>query len=1101
MADLVLSITADDNTAPGVSSAQKRLAGLQKTGKMAMTGIKVAGAAAAVAVGAVAVAAFDVSNQTQQAARDIEAAIGATTVEAEHLADVAKRAFGNNFFDSVEEASGALISMSHHLKDVTGQEQEILQLGKSIADAFTDIEIEETWAAAGVLMEEFGLTAEQALDFITTGMQKGLNKSGDFLDSIGEYANLFATNGAEAGEFFSIMETGIQGGVLGTDKISDAFKEFGIRVKEGAKGVAESFAAVGMDYEGLMTAVQEGEMTVTDVFNEFVNAAGELEDPLERNRALVGAIGTMAEDLGENFATGIDAAKTSLEDMEGQTQSLEVQYDTTSQKLQSAWKSVVVAMTPITDAILDWTNEHLPTLTTYVEENIPKIQKKFEDLWAKVEPFAKDFGAGATTVVTWLKGLSDWVSQQSTGVQVAIYAIGVALAIAFGPTALTVAAVVLALAGVVWGIGWLAQNADEKFPGIVAWFEKLEEFAYERKTKEELGSERIEAGMSSLKAWLDTNVGAVTGYFTTIKEAFGNMARGPEEAGAFGILAWLTSLGLWLATNTESIGGYFDDMREKAKGLLEFEAGGGEGASITDWLTSLGLWLSTNAEAIGGYFDTIRERFGVLIKGIAIGGGILAWLTSLGLWLAVNTTALGDHFDDIKEGFGVLVEGIAIGGGILAWLTSLGLWLATNTDTIGGYFDTIKERAGVVLDMDIGGGLLSWLTSLGLWLSTNTEPIGGYFDTIKERAGVILGDMGVDGGLLAWLTSLGLWLAVNTEEVGTYFSDLKDKALVFIRPFGEDGDGATVLSWMIDLFAWLGANEEALKSKFTSVGTAIVEGLGPDSPAAGALRMLQDAVVILQMAWDPLAGYFDTQWSEIGQTFKDKWRDINSMAVVPLMGAVPRIQMAWEGIAQWFVTLWNGIGLAFALAWMGITDILFPTPSYGEQIATVWSNVVTGIQAVFVAGANAAISVINELVKIMNTPLKAWNELEFKIKGFSVQLPSREIPFIGRVGGGTLGWPGINIGTSDLPMVSSIPQMEVPALAKGGIVTSPTLAMIGEAGPEAVIPLGKGGGPAMSTTVVVNVNVEGSVVTEEEFETKIVRTVNAAVSQGALVGV
>jgi len=49
-------------------------------------------------------------------------------------------------------------------------------------------------------------------------------------------------------------------------------------------------------------------------------------------------------------------------------------------------------------------------------------------------------------------------------------------------------------------------------------------------------------------------------------------------------------------------------------------------------------------------------------------------------------------------------------------------------------------------------------------------------------------------------------------------------------------------------------------------------------------------------------------------------------------------------------------------------------------------------------------------------------------------------------------------------------------MAAGGVVASPTLAMIGESGPEAVIPLGRGG---MGTTV--NVNVAGSVLTESEI--------------------
>jgi predicted ThiF/HesA family dinucleotide-utilizing enzyme len=43
-------------------------------------------------------------------------------------------------------------------------------------------------------------------------------------------------------------------------------------------------------------------------------------------------------------------------------------------------------------------------------------------------------------------------------------------------------------------------------------------------------------------------------------------------------------------------------------------------------------------------------------------------------------------------------------------------------------------------------------------------------------------------------------------------------------------------------------------------------------------------------------------------------------------------------------------------------------------------------------------------------------------------------------------------------------------LAAGGIVTGPTLAMIGEAGPEAVIPLDRMGQMGGGTTVNINVN-------------------------------
>lgn len=48
----------------------------------------------------------------------------------------------------------------------------------------------------------------------------------------------------------------------------------------------------------------------------------------------------------------------------------------------------------------------------------------------------------------------------------------------------------------------------------------------------------------------------------------------------------------------------------------------------------------------------------------------------------------------------------------------------------------------------------------------------------------------------------------------------------------------------------------------------------------------------------------------------------------------------------------------------------------------------------------------------------------------------------------------------------------VPAFAKGGVVNSPTLAMVGEAGPEAIIPLSKAGG---GTQNIININWTGAV--------------------------
>lgn len=56
----------------------------------------------------------------------------------------------------------------------------------------------------------------------------------------------------------------------------------------------------------------------------------------------------------------------------------------------------------------------------------------------------------------------------------------------------------------------------------------------------------------------------------------------------------------------------------------------------------------------------------------------------------------------------------------------------------------------------------------------------------------------------------------------------------------------------------------------------------------------------------------------------------------------------------------------------------------------------------------------------------------------------------------------------------------IPKLGSGGIVTSPTIAMIGESGPEAVVPLGSGGFGGSIT-----INVQGSVISEGDLVAQI----------------
>lgn len=121
-------------------------------------------------------------------------------------------------------------------------------------------------------------------------------------------------------------------------------------------------------------------------------------------------------------------------------------------------------------------------------------------------------------------------------------------------------------------------------------------------------------------------------------------------------------------------------------------------------------------------------------------------------------------------------------------------------------------------------------------------------------------------------------------------------------------------------------------------------------------------------------------------------------------------KMAWEGIKKIFMSIWEGIKGVFFSVWNNIKNV----------VATVGKTVGNIIVNTFKAVVNGVLSAIEN---ILNSPINSINGL---------------IGVINEV-------PGINLGY--------LRTFNLPRLAKGGVISQPTQAIIGEAGKEAVVPL------------------------------------------------
>ena len=234
---------------------------------------------------------------------------------------------------------------------------------------------------------------------------------------------------------------------------------------------------------------------------------------------------------------------------------------------------------------------------------------------------------------------------------------------------------------------------------------------------------------------------------------------------------------------------------------------------------------------------------------------------------------------------------------------------------------------------------------------------------------------------------------------------------------------------------------------------------------------------VIKPVWDGMSTVFSTAWEGIRTIFATVW-DAISTAINFVWNNV--IKPAWTGIKTAFETAWNGIKTVFDTVWGGIRTAISNVYSWVSgvftNVKTFVSNVIDGIVGFFTNLPGRISYVFGEGFKWLKdkiTQAKDWvAEKINNIVEFVQNIPTR----IGRFASGLFdgiknaakgAFNGVaslwnnTVGRLSFTVPSWVPFIggsrfdvpDIPLLAKGAIVDKPTLAMIGEAGKEAVIPL------------------------------------------------
>ncbi|HGJ5536756.1 TPA: hypothetical protein ACJWKN_001869 [Streptococcus pneumoniae] len=430
-------------------------------------------------------------------------------------------------------------------------------------------------------------------------------------------------------------------------------------------------------------------------------------------------------------------------------------------------------------------------------------------------------------------------------------------------------------------------------------------------------------------------------------------------------------------------------------------------ALITTWQTINFLSWAEQAGGLAGAFSLLGSKVSLIVGGIKNLGLAIKALTfdklvSFAETIYLNTLYAKDFVVNSGKTIAQLGKtALELGKSALAWTAH-------------------AAKMGLATAAEFAHSVAAGVATAATWafnaaLAVLTSPITWIIAAIAAliAIGVLLyqnWDTVVEFAKTAW-QGLCDFISGICRAIGEFFSGLWTKLQEIFEPIGQ---------WFGEKFqqAW-----DAIVNIFSGIGEWF----------SG----------VFQGAWDAIVNIF----TPIGSWFGQRWADVTSALANIGAWFTDIFQKAWTGLTNIF----SKLGLWFGERWADVTSVLANVSSwFGNMFTSAYnavknafssiggffSGVWSTVQSIFVnAGQKVGSAVGGAFKSAVNAVL---GTIENVVNGF--------IGMINGVLGVVRNLPGLG-------WVGSVSTVSLPRLARGGIVDSPTIAMIGEAGKEAVVPL------------------------------------------------
>ena len=239
------------------------------------------------------------------------------------------------------------------------------------------------------------------------------------------------------------------------------------------------------------------------------------------------------------------------------------------------------------------------------------------------------------------------------------------------------------------------------------------------------------------------------------------------------------------------------------------------------------------------------------------------------------------------------------------------------------------------------------------------------------------------------------------------------------------------------------------------IGPAMAPMIGPSLPPDFGIAPEE-----AEKAGEEVGKAFDAGMGpELSSLWERMSEDMDGFAVA----VEDRMGSMASNLAETFMGVFEGFTA-------GVGDAVGQAVVFGEDMAESMKNLMKNIAAFIISQLTKMVVKKILLDRISQASTKATSMTEI-------------MAFAGKAFAATFSWWS-GVFAPIAPVMATIAGAAALAgglafMAEGGIVTSPTLAMIGEAGPEAVIPLGKGG---LMDPMTVIVELDGQVLATSTVE-------------------